>query len=295
MTRLRIGTRGSALARAQTAWVAERLAAAGGVTVETVVIRTHGDADQESPFGEGWPVGAFVSALERALLAGEIDVAVHSYKDLQTAATEGLTVAAVPVRAVVHDVLITAEPCAVDALPDGFRVGTSSPRRGAQMRRLGAVEVVPIRGNVQTRMARIDAGDVDGVVLAGAGLERLGLTPAHVAPLPVDRCVPAPAQGALAVQVRGDDHAAQAAVSATLHDADTAACVRAERAFLAGIQAGCHTPVGALAHITADGVALHAQLFDDAGERMVEARDTASDPDVLGRRLADQLLAALGG
>jgi hydroxymethylbilane synthase len=165
MTLLRVGTRGSELARRQTRGVCDELRRTDpSLRIEEVIVRTYGDKAPDRPFGADWPVGAFVHALEQALLDRRIDVAVHSYKDLQTAPTPGLAIAAVPRRGLVHDVLLTLEAVHLEALPRGFRVGTGSPRRAAQLRRLGELEIVPIRGNVPTRVERLRRGEIDGIV-----------------------------------------------------------------------------------------------------------------------------------
>ena len=294
MTHLRVGTRGSELALWQTHWVCERLRAAHtSLTIEQIVIKTHGDAVLDTPLGGDWPVGAFVSALEEALMDGRVDFAIHSFKDLQTAVTTGLTIAAVPVREVVHDVLLTRDEVDLNALSAGFRVGTGSPRRSAQWRRFCGTEVVPIRGNVQTRINKLDTEDLDGVILAGAGLKRLGIRHPHMIELPTDRFVPSPAQGALAVQTRTDGEAIE--IIRVLGDSVSRTRVEAERSFLRRINAGCHTPVGALAQIDDEGVTLHGQLFDDRGERMVEGTESGRDPSAVGVALADRLVAALRG
>jgi len=235
-------------------------------------------------------VGAFVSAIEQALLEDRVDFAVHSFKDLQTAVTTGLTVSAVPKRELAHDVLLTHEAARLDHLPPGFCVGTGSPRRSAQFRRLG-VTTVPIRGNVQTRIDKMARDRLDGVVLAAAGLKRLGITHPHWIDLPTDRFVPSPAQGALAIQTRAEGEVAE--LVRTVDDADSHRLVEAERSFLTRIGAGCHTPVGALARIDAEIVTLHGQLFDDAGERMVEGIESGDDPQIVGVHLADRLVAML--
>jgi len=293
MTLLRAGTRGSDLALWQTRWVCERLRAAHpSLRIEEVVIKTHGDSATEQLFDADWPVGGFVGAIEQALSARRIEFAVHSFKDLQTAATPGLVVAAVPAREVVYDVLVTRELVELDSFPAGFRLGTSSPRRSAQFRRFFDVQVVPIRGNVPTRVAKIQGGELDGVVLAGAGVKRLALTLDHVIELPTDRFVPAPAQGALAIQTRAHD-AAQELV-AVLDDATARRLVAAERSFLAGIQAGCHVPVAALARPDGSRVRLHAQLFSPDGAHVAETIESGDDPESLGLTLARRLLAELG-
>lgn len=293
MTHLRAGTRGSKLALWQTNWVCDRLRETNpSVQIEQVIIKTHGDVVTNEPFGQDWPAGAFVSALERALVDGRIDFAVHSFKDLPTAATGGLTVAAVPTREVVHDVLLSRAPVDIDKLPPGFRVGTGSPRRSAQFRRLGQVQIVPIRGNVETRIAKIELEGLDGVVLAAAGLKRLGITYAHMTDLPTDRFVPSPAQGALAVQARDGDQGAE--IVQAIEHAESRIAVVAERSFLQRVNAGCQVPIAALASVADEGVFLHGQLFDDAGERMVEDTLSGDDPVALGQRLADELLERLG-
>ncbi|MCP3903899.1 MAG: hydroxymethylbilane synthase [Planctomycetes bacterium] len=292
MTVLRVGTRGSRLALTQTRWVCDHLRKAhGDLEVEEIIIATHGDTAVDQPFDDAWPVGSFVNALERALLDSEIDFAVHSYKDLPSASPPGLVIAAIPRREVVQDVLVTREEVTLDALPAGFRVGTSSPRRAAQMRRLADVEIVPIRGNVPTRIEKIETEGLGGVILAAAGLRRMGIEPPHVVDLPPERFVPAPAQGALAVQTRADDPAAP--VVALLDDALTRRLVAAERSFLAAIGAGCRTPVGALARSTDDRVELRGQLFDDDGLVCVEAIETGQDPRRVGAALAERLVTEL--
>jgi len=292
VTHLRVGTRGSELALWQTRWVCDRLREKhASIEIEEIIIKTHGDTAADQSLGGDWPVGAFVSAIEKALLGDAIDFAVHSHKDLQTAATAGLTVAAIPAREDAHDVLLTRAPFTIANVPDGFRVATGSPRRAAQIRRLGRVEIVPIRGNVPTRIAKLTREDLDGLVLAAAGLKRLGIKHPHETALPTDRFVPSPAQGALAVQARDDGTAAQ--LLACLDHEPSRRAVAAERSFLATINAGCHTPVGALAAIDGASVSLYAQLFSDDGSRLAEGREAGTDPAEVGKRLADRLMRRL--
>lgn len=292
MTRLRVGTRGSDLALRQTRWVCDLLRGAhAGLEFEEVVIKTHGDIATGQPLDTDFPVGGFVSAIEQALLDGRIGFAVHSYKDVPTAATPGLMIAAVPPREAPHDVLVTREPVDLSNLPRGIRLGTSSPRRAAQFRRLADVQIVPIRGNVPSRIAQVGQGGFDGVVLAAAGLRRLGLQPPNLIDLPVDRFVPAPAQGALAVQVRDGD--AATALLLSIEDEPSRHRVEAERSFLRHLHAGCHTPVGALATMNGSTIALHGQLFSDDGLRMVEGVETGDDPQPIGARLAERLARKL--
>lgn len=293
MTVLRVGTRGSDLALWQSNWVSERLRVAHpDVSIERIIIKTHGDVAVDQRFDADWPVGGFVGAIEQALSNGEIDFAVHSYKDLQTAVTPGLVVAAIPEREASHDVLVLREMVDLSDLPPGFKIGTSSPRRAAQFRRLGGVEIVAIRGNVGTRVAKVETEGLDGVVLAAAGLKRLGIDPPRRIDLPVDQFVPAPAQGALAIQTRENDDAREF-VSALDHS-QSRRVVEAEREFLRSVGAGCHTPVAALASLDGDTVSLHAQLFSEDGKRLAEGVESGSDPSGVGQRLAVRLLGELG-
>jgi hydroxymethylbilane synthase len=292
MTQLRVGTRGSELALWQTRWVCDRLRELHpDLQIEEIIIKTHGDTAKDQLFSADWPVGGFVKALEDALTEGSVDFAVHSYKDLQTAVTAGLIIAAVPQRVAVHDVLLTRTDFDLSNVPAGFKIATSSPRRSAQLKRLGPVEIVPIRGNLPTRVAKLERENLDGVVLAAAGLARLGIKHPYTTDLPVDRFVPSPAQGALAIQAKAESEAAKI-VGAIDHPLSHRA-VNAERSFLAAINAGCHTPVGALAQIEDSGVSLHAQLFSDDGSKCVEGTESGDDPAEIGRRMADKLLAEL--
>ncbi len=265
MTRvLRLGTRRSALALAQSGWVARRIeqAASGAVRVELVEVTTEGDTST-APLTSFGGVGVFVSSLRTALSAGEIDLAVHSLKDLPTTPAPGLVVAAIPPREDPRDVLVARDRASLAELPAGSRIGTGSPRRAAQLRAMGfGLEIVDLRGNVDTRIARVlgsptgAPGDLDGVVLARAGLVRLGRD--HEASEVIDPLVmlPAPGQGALAVECRDPSADADAAQIVTfvrpLDDASTRACVEAERALLATLEAGCAAPLGALAEIVDD-------------------------------------------
>ncbi len=293
MTAVRVGTRGSDLALRQTGWVCDRLREAHpSLAVEQVIIKTHGDRVPDQPFGPAWPEGAFVTALEQALLERRIDVAVHSYKDLPTAPTDGLAIAAIPLREAPHDVLLTRGARRLEDLPAGARIGTNSPRRAAQIKRLCKVEIVPIRGNVPTRIAKLEREGLDGVILAAAGLNRLGIDHPHRIDLPLERFLPAPAQGALAVQARAGSEVA--GLVAAIDDPTTRRTVTAERALLREINAGCHAPVGALATLRADLVALRGRLFSDDQTRDVQGTEEGPDPDDVGVRLARRLLAELG-
>jgi hydroxymethylbilane synthase len=244
---IRLGTRRSALATTQSRWVARQMeAVAPDTRVELHEVTTHGDLTRASLASLGG-AGVFVSALRDALLADEVDLAVHSLKDLPTAPAPGLVLAAVPVREDPRDVLVARDGLGLAALPAGSRIGTGSPRRAAQLRALGlGLEVVDVRGNVDTRLAMVAEGRLDAVVLARAGLARLGRTAEITEVLAPEVVLPAPGQGALAVECRADDHRLLA-VLARLDDAPTRAAVLAERTLLAVLEAGCAAPLGALA------------------------------------------------
>jgi hydroxymethylbilane synthase len=291
MKTLRIGTRSSDLALRQTSIVCTALRSVDpSIGLEVVTIRTEGDQRPEQLVGEGWTLGVFTSALERALLEGAIDLVVHSLKDLPVQPAPGSAIVTPP-REAPHDVLVTARAVALDDLPRGLRIGTSSPRRAAQLRRLGPFEPVPLRGNVPSRLKRVGR-DLDGVVLAAAGLRRLGLGPAHAVDLPLDVCVPAPGQGALAVQTRAGDAAVRRLV-AGIHDEATWRAVSAERAFLAGLGTGCRLPAGALGAVEGEIVRLHGQLFSPDGGTMVDGIEEGRDAESAGRALAQRLAARL--
>jgi hydroxymethylbilane synthase len=248
--RLRIGTRPSALATAQTGIVADRLRGAGH-ECELVEISTSGDRSS-APVAE-LGVGVFVSALRDALARGEVDVAVHSYKDLPTAADPRLQLAAVPSREDPRDALVARDGMVLGELPPGARIGTGSPRRIAQLDALGlGLEVVAIRGNVDTRVGKVASGELDGVVVAAAGLSRLGRLGEATELLDPLQMLPAPAQGALAVECRAQDLETARTLAAALDDPATRAAVVAERAVLATLEAGCSAPIGALADVVSD-------------------------------------------
>jgi len=293
VTHLRIGTRGSALARIQTQWVCDRLMESGApIEFEMVVIRSEGDVRKDDlPTKPGWPADAFTGALERALLDGRIDVAVHSHKDLPTTSTPGLIIAAIPKREAPHDVLIPRTATTLDRLPADARIGTSSPRRTAQLLQVKPFNVQPIRGNVPTRIEALECGDYDAIVLAAAGLNRLNIGHPHAIDLPVDQFIPAPAQGALAVQTRDERRIIQ--LVSTIDDATARQQVTAERALLAAVSAGCQTAVGALASVFDDTITLAAQLFSDDYHQMVGETMSGTDPIELGTRLGRELKSRL--
>jgi hydroxymethylbilane synthase len=294
---LRVGTRASALARRQTDIVVAAVIAASGVDVEIVPIVTAGDRSPAAIEQIGG-TGVFVSALRDALLRGEIDVAVHSYKDLPTAPADGIVIAAVPVREDPRDALVARDGLTLGELPAGARIGTGSPRRTAQLRALGlGLEVVALRGNVDTRLSKVASGELDGVVLALAGLRRLGRADEVSEILDPIQVLPAPAQGALALECRADDAAAIAAIGA-LDDPGTRAAVAAERAVLSALEAGCSAPVAAQAEVVEgdDGlleVFLRGSVtaLDGSDSVRHSASGPIHDADGVGRRLAADLLA----
>jgi hydroxymethylbilane synthase len=297
---LRLGTRRSALATAQAQQVADALTARTGRAVELVPVTTYGDTSREALTQIGG-TGVFVSALREALLAGEIDVAVHSLKDLPTADAEGILLAAVPPREDPRDVLVARDDLTLGELPSGSRVGTGSPRRSAQLRALGlGLEVVDVRGNVDTRLRLVEDGAVDAVVLARAGLARLGRLEAVTEVIDPIQMLPAPGQGALAIECRsvGDPDAASiAALLAVLDDPATRQVVTAERTLLATLEAGCSAPVGAYGE-AADGEhvpELYLRAVVSAVDGSASVRLSATGPldeaVRIGRDLAAVLLA----
>jgi hydroxymethylbilane synthase len=293
---LRLGTRGSALALAQSGAVADRLRAELGTDVELVRIQTEGDVNSAAIAQIGG-TGVFVTALRDALLAGTVDLAVHSYKDLPTAAAPGLVIAAVPVREDPRDVLVARDGLTIGELPSGARIGTGSPRRGAQLLGLGlGHEVVPIRGNVDTRIGKVRSGELDAVVLARAGLARLARLDEATEVIDPLTMLPAPAQGALALECRADDEELVALLGGLDH-ADTRAAVDAERALLATLEAGCTAPVGALGQVAEgeDGPEIYLRglvaAVDGTDAVRLSATGPTSEAAEVGRRLAAELLA----
>ncbi|MEO6714456.1 MAG: hydroxymethylbilane synthase [Mycobacteriales bacterium] len=289
---LRLGTRRSALALAQSGGVAATILATLGREVELVEITTRGDVDPSALTQIGG-TGVFVTALRDALYDGSIDCAVHSLKDLPTARAVGLVVAAIPPREDARDVLCHPGGLTLGELPSGTRIGTGSPRRSAQLALLGlGVVIVPIRGNVDTRLKKaIDGVDVDAVVLARAGLARLDRLDAVSETIDPIQMLPAPGQGALAIECREDD-AGLIELLATLDDADTRACVEAERALLAALEAGCMAPVGALADVADDEIYLRAVVAAVDGSDAIRRSLTGPLDDAagLGARLAAIML-----
>ncbi|TXL90502.1 hydroxymethylbilane synthase [Streptomyces sp. IB2014 016-6] len=305
---LRLGTRRSRLAMAQSGQVADAVRELTGRRVELVEITTYGDTSREQLSRIGG-TGVFVTALRDALLRGEVDFAVHSLKDLPTAQPENLTLAAVPRREDPRDVLIARDGLTLDRLPHGARIGTGSPRRTAQLNAYARshgllIETVPIRGNIDTRIGYVHGGELDGVVLAAAGLNRLGRTGEVTDFLSVDSVLPAPGQGALAVECAASDPELAAAL-AGLDDPHTRIAVTAERSLLAALEAGCSAPVGALADLLGDGqdtrfvneLRLRGVVGTTDGSTLVQLSITGPVPTshgdavALGRELASEMLA----
>ncbi|MFD7898049.1 hydroxymethylbilane synthase [Streptomyces sp. NPDC059743] len=302
---LRLGTRRSKLAMAQSALVADAVRELSGRPVELVEITTYGDTSREHLSQIGG-TGVFVTALRDALLRGEVDFAVHSLKDLPTAQPDALTLAAVPRREDPRDVLIARDGLTFERLPAGARVGTGSPRRKAQLNAYArshgrTIETVPIRGNIDTRIGHVHGGELDAVVLAAAGLQRIGRIDEVTDFLPVDTVLPAPGQGALAVECAAVN-VDLAALLSGLDDPHTRVAVTAERSLLAALEAGCSAPVGALADLLADGqvvneMRLRGVVGTTDGSTLVQLSITGSvpmslgDAIALGRELASEMLA----
>lgn len=287
----RLGTRGSPLALAQAGLVRDALAAAHGwpaQQVELIVIRTTGDRVQDRALAEIGGKALWTKELDRALLVGEVDACVHSMKDVETLRPAGIALAATLSRADVRDRLIGAESIAT--LKPGAVVGTSSPRRQAQLLRARPdLRITPFRGNVDTRLAKLAAGEVDATLLAAAGLDRLGRDATGHA-IPLDAMLPAPAQGAVGIEVRAGDAKAAAAAQAIDH-APTHICVAVERALLAALRADCHSPVAALAQVEGDGLRLDAELLAEDGSAHVTGHLSGRAAEGLAERLASDLLA----
>ena len=307
-----LGTRGSALATTQTGWAAQKLAALSGLEANTVLVRTEGDVITGSLATLGG-TGVFAAALRQHLLAAGCDLAVHSLKDLPTVQPEGLRLAAIPAREDVRDALCARDGLTLDQLPQGAKIGTGSPRRAAQLlNHRPDLEIVDIRGNVPTRLGRVKGmgatlddgsvgrsvqGDLDAVILAAAGLHRLGMEKHITEYLDPAVMLPAPGQGALAVEVRsiGSGHPALDAALASFDDAPTRLQVSAERALLNALEAGCAAPIGALAHFVGEELVLEAvackpdgtQVMRQSARLLVTAEADAIE---LGRSLARTML-----
>jgi hydroxymethylbilane synthase len=295
---LRVGTRGSPLALAQARQVTGQLRERCGRAAVLITMTTPGDGSA-TPIEHLGTTGVFTTTLRAALLRGEVDLVVHSGKDLPTAPAAGLQVAAFPAREDPRDALIWPGGTSLETLPPGARIGTGSPRRAALLRATGRqLQIVPMRGNVGTRLRKLAGGEADALVLAMAGLSRLGLPGAIATPFDPSVLMPAPAQGVLAVECRADD-LVTAAHLRTLNHAPTRAAAITERGFLAGLGAGCSTPAGALAEVTTaagaePAVRLSGVIAAPDGSAVIRAQVTGTAGEQLGRRLAHLLLARGG-
>jgi len=297
VARIIIGTRGSALARWQANYVAEALRTRHhGLEVEERILKTEGDESQHGPdatlsFGA---VGVFVRRIEEALVAREVDLAVHSLKDMPTEQPDGLVVAAVPERHDARDALVSRDGWTLEQIPPGTVVGTGSFRRRCQILHLRPdLKVVPIRGNVDTRLRKLQEGQVGALALALAGLERLGLDSLPIQPLAPETCMPAVGQGALGLEIREDDTETAVRV-ASLNHAPSMARVEAERAFLQRLGGGCLAPATAHARIVHDRLHLDAVVGDPEGRALLLEREVGevAEASVIGARLAERLLVA---
>ena len=293
--RLTLATRGSALALSQSRWVAERLMDAHpGLEVELLTIRTTGDLASEAGAAAREGRGLFTREVEQAVLEGRADLAVHSLKDLPLIGPEGLATPALTERADPRDVLVSRSGACLDELPHGARVGSSSPRRIAQLAHVRPdLHFIPLRGNVDTRLRKLHEEDLDAIVLAGAGLLRLGLEARVTEWLPPEVCVPAPGQGILAVQTRRDDHETAGLAQAVACHASLV-CATAERTALGALRGGCRTPAGFLATVQETRCVLQGVVLGITGQPCFRGELTGdvSEAADMGRRLAEQLLAA---
>jgi hydroxymethylbilane synthase len=291
---MRIGTRGSALALWQAHHVQGRLAALGHAA-EIVPITTTGDRLLDRRLEAVGGKGAFLKEIEEALLANEVDLAVHSLKDVPTQLPEGLVLAATLVREDPRDALVSRSGAGLAGLPQRARVGTTSLRRQAQLReRRPDLELLDLRGNVDTRLKRLHEGAFDAILLAVAGLIRLGRAAEISEALDPEVLLPAPGQGAIVIECRAGDAALRAILSA-LHDAATSAAVEAERALLGALGGGCNVPLGALAEPAGEGLRLRAFVGAVDGSTSVRAERTGRGPVALGRGLAEEMLARGAG
>jgi hydroxymethylbilane synthase len=296
---LTIGTRGSPLALAQANMVRARLAAAHGLPpegIEQKVIRTTGDMVRDRPLTEIGGKGLFTKEIEDSLLAGEIDIAVHSAKDMPTLLPDGLVIAAVLPREDARDVFISREAATLRELSHGARVGTASPRRQALVKRLRPdLQVVPFRGNVETRLRKLDDGVVDATLLALAGLKRLGLADAATAVLSLDDFIPAVGQGIIAIETRADDTATRELLSAITHSGTETALV-VERAFLEVLEGSCRTPIAGHATVNSGRIDFRGLIAKPDGSEFFETRreGEAGDAAALGTAAGSELKKRAG-
>jgi len=289
--KITIGSRGSALALWQANWVKDRLASAGHeITIK--IIKTSGDKLQNAALAASGTKGLFIKEIEEALLAGQVDLAVHSMKDLPTDLPEGLGVAAVPEREDPHDALVSKNGVSLQQLPPGARIGTSSLRRQSQLLALRPdLKVVPMRGNVDTRLRKLERGDCEALVLASAGLKRLGFASHITSWFSEGEICPAVGQGALAIEISVQNSAVGKAV-APLNHSSTHQAVRAERAMLEALGGGCQLPIAAYAKYDSGDLSLMGVVADPDGTRLLRACATGKpeNPENLGKQVAEDLL-----
>lgn len=297
--KIRIGTRGSKLALAQAHELRERLISAHGLKAkdfEVRIIKTHGDLIQDKPLSEFGGKGLFTKEIEDALLAHEIDLAVHSMKDVPTKVPDGLALPCLLPREDVRDAFISLKVGHLTELPKGAVVGTSSLRRQAQIKKLRPdLQVVLYRGNVETRLRRLEEGAVDATLLACAGLRRLGLADRITSLISIDEMLPAVAQGAIGIETRVDDaHIGE--LLAPLNDQATTVCLTAERAFLAELDGSCRTPIGGLAELSGEHLRFRGQILTPDGKRSysTEREGTSAEAAAMGLDAARELLKAAG-
>jgi hydroxymethylbilane synthase len=290
-----LGSRGSQLALAQAHWVLSRMAAGSPpVLAEIRVVKTTGDRATSANLASGENVGLFVREIEEELLSGRIDLAVHSLKDLPLSQPDGLRVSAFPQREDSRDVLVTRDGRGIEDLELGARIGTGSPRRIGQLLAIRRdLRFEPIRGNVDTRLRKLSEGRVDALVLAMAGMNRIGASHAHSLPLPPEVMLPAPGQGALAVEIRARDTQLGSILRSLLDHAPTSASVRAERAFLQTLGGGCQMPVGALGSASGDSLELHGVVAAADGTRILRdsVRGSSDRPVEAGVELGRKMIA----
>jgi hydroxymethylbilane synthase len=288
---LRIGTRGSALALWQARSIARALLEATGGEPEIVIIKTSGDKFQQTSFSQIGTKGVFIKELEDALLEERIDLAVHSMKDVPTETPEGLTIAAIGKREDVRDALLSLSGATLASLPQGARVGTSSLRRQSQLlyaRR--DLRMLELRGNVDTRIQKLRRGDYDAIVLAKAGLDRLGLSANISEVLPPEVSLPAAGQGAIGIEARAGDTETLRVLTG-LEDGETRSAVSAERFALAGLGGGCQVPIGAWGRVENNRLALDVAVLSPDGKQRMWEQDSGSptEPDAIGKRIAQKL------
>ncbi len=291
MKALRIGTRGSALALWQARSISEALRQAAGVESELVIVKTSGDKFQQTSFAQMGTKGVFIKELEDALLELRIDLAVHSMKDVPTEMPDGLTIAAICKRQDVRDALLSSAGVSLEDLPRGARVGTSSLRRQSQLLHVrNDLKMLELRGNVDTRIEKLKRGDYDAIVLAKAGLDRLGLSGNITQVLPTEICLPAAGQGAIGIEAREQDSETLRVLEA-LNDVETRSGVTAERAALVGLEGGCQVSIGAWGHMESGKLALDVAVLSPDGARRISERSVGmpEDAQAIGEAVASGL------